>query len=73
MDSTADSPNPLNIINGTNTTVSTTAGKIQINATDTKPANAALKDASGAIIFTANQSTDVQILVIDCGTSTDVI
>lgn len=73
MDTTADSPNPLNIINGTNTTVSTTAGKIQINATDTKPANAALKDASGATIFTANQSTDVQILVIDCGTSIDVI
>lgn len=29
--------------------------------------NAALKDASGATIFTANASADVQILVIDCG------
>lgn len=29
--------------------------------------NAALKDASGATIFTANASEDVQILVIDCG------
>lgn len=29
--------------------------------------NAALKDASGAAIFTANASADVQILVIDCG------
>lgn len=29
--------------------------------------NAALKDASGATIFTANASVDVQILVIDCG------
>ena len=73
MDGTAGSPNPLSFINGTNTTVSTTAGKIQINAVDTKPSNAALKDASGATIFTANQSTDVQILVIDCGSSTDVI
>ena len=40
---------------------------------DTKPSNGALKDASGAIIFTANQATDVQILIIDCGSSTDVI
>ena len=29
--------------------------------------NAALKDASGATIFTANASTDVEITIIDCG------
>lgn len=29
--------------------------------------NAALKDASGATIFTANASADVEILLIDCG------
>lgn len=65
----------LDFTDGTNTTVTmdSSTGKIKINAVDTKPANAALKDASGATIFTANQSTDVQILVIDCGTSTDVI
>lgn len=33
--------------------------------------NAALKDASGATIFTANASADVQILVIDCGNASD--
>lgn len=73
-----NSPTMSNVLafkNGTNTTVVVDAmtKAIQINATDTKPANAALKDASGATIFTANQSTDVQILVIDCGSSTDVI
>lgn len=32
--------------------------------------NAALKDASGATIFTANASADVEITVIDCGNAT---
>ena len=32
--------------------------------------NAALKDASDAIIFTANASADVKITVIDCGNAT---
>lgn len=38
-------------------------GKITIPTVN----NAALKDASGATIFTANASTDVEILLIDCG------
>lgn len=38
-------------------------GKISIPTVN----NAALKDASGATIFTANASADVEITVIDCG------
>lgn len=38
-------------------------GKIAIPTVN----NAALKDASGATIFTANASADVEILLIDCG------
>ena len=38
-------------------------GKITIPTVN----NAALKDASGATIFTANASADVEILLIDCG------
>lgn len=66
------------------TAVSETDGKIkvtrkQISYTElsNKPtipsaaANAALKDASGTTIFTANASEDVTITVIDCGNSSD--
>lgn len=41
-------------------------GKISIPTVN----NAALKDASDAIIFTANASADVKITVIDCGNAT---
>lgn len=41
--------------------------------TDTKPNNAALKDATGATIFTANASADQTIVCIDCGDATTVI
>lgn len=43
--------------------VGTEIGKIDIPTVN----NAALKDASGATIFTANASADVEITVIDCG------
>lgn len=43
--------------------VSTEIGKIDIPTVN----NAALKDASGATIFTANASADVEITIIDCG------
>lgn len=43
--------------------VGTEIGKIDIPTVN----NAALKDASGATIFTANASEDVEITVIDCG------
>lgn len=53
-------------------------GKLAVTVpwTDTQTAtanNAALKDAAGNTIFTANASADVQISVIDCGSSTDVL
>ena len=35
--------------------------------------NAALKDATGNTIFTANATSDSQITVIDCGSSSEVI
>ena len=46
--------------------VGTEIGKISIPTVN----NAALKDTSGATIFTANASEDVNILYIDCGNST---
>lgn len=46
--------------------------KITISATDTKPNNGKLKDGTGAEIFSANASADVSILVIDCGSATEV-
>lgn len=41
--------------------------------TQITPGNGGLKDGTGAVIFTANQSTDTQILVIDCGTASTVV
>lgn len=35
--------------------------------------NAALKDADGNTIFTANATSDYQITVIECGSSSEVI
>ena len=37
------------------------------------PGNGALQDGTGNVIFTANQSTNTQILVIDCGTASTVV
>lgn len=59
---------------GTNVQIAadTTTKKITISATDTKPNNGKLKDGTGAEIFSANASADVSILVIDCGSATEV-
>lgn len=59
---------------GTNVQIAadTVTKKITISATDTKPNNGKLKDGTGAEIFSANASADVSILVIDCGSATEV-
>lgn len=51
------------------------SGNLVVNVpwTNTTPNNAALKDRTGATIFTANASTDTTITVIDCGSASTVI
>lgn len=64
----------VELVAGSNVTITpkTADNTITISATDTKPNNGILKDGTGAEIFSANASTDVQILVIDCGSATEV-
>ena len=49
------------------------AKTITISSTNTQPNNAKLKDGTGVEIFSANASTDVQLLVIDCGSATTCV
>lgn len=56
---------------GATTVTSDASGNITINSAAAN--NAALKDGTGVTMFTANASTDIQIMVIDCGSSSDVI
>lgn len=57
----------VNFKNGSNVTITGSGNDITIAAASAN--DAALKDASGATIFTANASEDVTITVIDCGNS----
>lgn len=53
-------------------TVSETDGKIKVTRASLPTiGNAALKDASGTSIFTANATTDIQITLINCGSASD--
>lgn len=57
----------VNFKNGSNVTITGSGNDITIAAASAN--DAALKDASGATIFSANASEDVTITVIDCGNS----
>ena len=81
---TAANSDGANVTFGVNDTVAIKAGTnvqvvanqanktITISSTNTKPNDAKLKDGIGTEIFSANASADVQILVIDCGSATEV-
>ncbi len=60
----------VNFKNGSNVTITGSGNDITIAADSAN--DAALKDASGATIFSANASEDVTITVIDCGNSSDI-
>lgn len=64
----------VKLVAGSNVTITpeTSNNTITISATNTVPHDGKLKDGTGIEIFSANASTDVQILVIDCGSATEV-
>lgn len=73
-DTTFGADAEVKLVAGSNVTITpkTSDNAITISATDTKPNNGKLKDGTGIEIFSANSSADVQILVIDCGSATEV-
>lgn len=73
-DTTFGADAEVKLVAGSNVTITpkTSDNTITISATNTVPNNGKLKDGTGTEIFSANASADVQILVIDCGSATEV-
>ncbi len=73
-DTTFGADAEVKLVAGSNVTITpeTSNNTITISATNTVPHDGKLKDGTGTEIFSANASSNVQILVIDCGSATEV-